>query len=279
MFVELRRAAGGGSVFLLLCWLCPSPARAQKQDAAKRTHALEVMKAGAADRDPDTRRQVALALSLGRSTPEVISMMRALVKDGDSLVRQAALDTVGELGDQKLAPAAEAALDDDVAEVVFAAARALYRLHDPAGKSTLIAVVEKEQKVQSNPLRVKLRNMIRRMKTPRSAFFLAVEQGAGFIPVPGMGAGISAMSALLNDENFSGRATALLLLATDKSAEVRALIEQAFMDDDWSMRAAAVQLVAQPQNVRWRPRLIPAIDDTNKKVRFRAAAVYLRVTR
>jgi len=45
------------------------------------------------------------------------------------------------------------------------------------------------------------------------------------------------------------------------------------------MRAAAVQLVAQPQNVRWRSRLIPAIDDTNKKVRFRAAAVYLRVTR
>jgi len=87
------------------------------------------------------------------------------------------------------------------------------------------------------------------------------------------------MSALLNDENFSGRATALLLLATDKSAEVRALIEQAFMDDDWSMLAAAVQLVAQPQNVRWRPRLIPAIDDTNKKVRFRAAAVYLRVSR
>jgi HEAT repeat protein len=69
------------------------------------------------------------------------------------------------------------------------------------------------------------------------------------------------------------------LLAADKSADVRALIEQAFFDDDWSMRAAAVQLVARPQNVRWQPKLIPALDDTNKKVRYRAAAIYLRVNR
>jgi len=143
----------------------------------------------------------------------------------------------------------------------------------------LIAVVEKEQKAESNPLRIRLRNLIRRMKTPRSAVFLAVEQGAGFIPVPGMGEGISAMSALLNDENCSPRATALLLLASDKSADVRALIEQAFVDDDWSMRAAAVQLIARPQNALWRTRLLPALHDTNKKVRFRAAAVYLRFSR
>jgi HEAT repeat protein len=94
-----------------------------------------------------------------------------------------------------------------------------------------------------------------------------------------MGEGISAMSALLNDENFSPRATALLLLAADKSADVSALIGQAFLDEDWSMRAAAVQLVVRPQNARWRPRLTPAVDDSNKKVRFRAAAVYLRVNR
>ena len=255
------------------------PAGGSKPGVGEKPHALEVLKNGAIDRDPDTRRQVAVALSLGRASDPVNTIVASLIKDGDSYVRQAALDTAGELGDKKLAPAAAAALNDDVAEVVFAAARALYRLRDPAGKSTLIAVVEKEQKAESNPMRIKLRNLIRRMKTPRSAFFLAVEQGAGFIPVPGVGAGISAMSALLNDENFSSRATALLLLAADKSADVRALIEQAFSDDDWSMRAAAVQLVARPQNARWQPRLIPAFDDTNKKVRYRAAAIYLRVNR
>ncbi len=263
----------------MVTMLCQVPAGGSKPAVAEKAHALEVLKNGAIDRDPDTRRQVAVALSLGRASDPVNTLVTSLIKDADSYVRQAALDTAGELGDKKLTPAAEAALNDDVAEVVFAAARALYRLHDAAGKSTLIAVVEKEQKAESNPLRVKLRSLIRRMKTPRSAFFLAVEQGAGFIPVPGVGAGISAMSALLNDENFSSRATALLLLAPDKSADVRALIEEAFSDDDWSMRAAAVQLVARPQNARWRPQLIPALDDTNKKVRYRAAAIYLRVSR
>jgi hypothetical protein len=43
------------------------------------------------------------------------------------------------------------------------------------------------------------------------------------------------------------------------------------------MRAAAVQLVTRPKNARWRPRLIPLIDDSSKKVRYRASAVYLRV--
>jgi len=255
------------------------PARGEKAPASGQARALAVLQAGAADRDPDTRRQVALALSLSRVSPVVNALVEALVKDSDSLVRQAALDTVGELGDRKLAAPARAALDDDVAEVVFAAARALYRLHDPAGKSTLIAVVEKEQQAESNPLRVKLRNLIRRMKTPRSALFLAVEQGAGFIPVPGAGEGISAMSALLNDQSFSARATALLLLANNTAPDVRALVDQAFADDDWSMRAAAVQLAARPKNARWRARLAPLLDDSDKRVRFRAATVYLRVNR
>jgi HEAT repeat protein len=84
---------------------------------------------------------------------------------------------------------------------------------------------------------------------------------------------------MLNDEGFSARATALLLLASDPSPDVRMAIEQAFLDDDWSMRATAVQLVVRPQNARWRNRLIPLIDDSSKKVRFRAASAYLRVNR
>jgi len=132
----------------------------------------------------------------------------------------------------------------------------------------LIAVLEKEHQAESNPLRIRLRNLIRRMKS------------AAFCGIPGSGAGSRFYPrALLNDENFSPRATALLLLASDKSADVRALIEQAFVDDDWSMRAAAVQLIARPQYALWRTRLLPALHDTNKKVRFRAAAVYLRFSR
>lgn len=242
-------------------------------------HAVEVLDQGAHDRDPETRRQVALALSLSRTSAPVISLLEALVQDSDYLVRQATLDTLGELGNRKLTRLAKPALDDDVPEVLFAAARALNRLGDPAGKSMLLSIVEKEEKAKSNPLRLKFRNLVRRTKTPRSVFFLAVEQGSGFIPVPGIGAGISAMSAMLSDEGFSARATALLLLSSDSSPDVRREIEQAFMDEDWSLRAMAVQLAARRENARWRTRLIPLIDDSSKKVRFRAAVVYLRLSR
>jgi HEAT repeat protein len=269
-------------VFLFSCILISCEAThcfGQKPDSRQAVHALEVLQLGAADRDPDTRRQVALALSLSRTSAPVISLLETLVKDSDYLVRQATLDALGELGDRKLSRLAEPALEDDIPEVMFAAARALNRLRDPAGKSMLLAIVEREQKAQSNPLRVKFRNLMRRTKTPRSAFFLAVEQGTGFIPVPGAGEGVSAMSAMLNDEGFSARATALLLLAADPAPDVRMVVEEAFLDEDWSMRATAVQLVTRSPYASLRPRLIPLVDDSSKKVRFRAASAYLRVNR
>lgn len=245
--------------------------------ASSTQQAMEILQHGASDKEPVTRRQVALALSLSRSMTPIVRLLETLVTDSDHLVRIATLDTIGELGDPKLTRLAQPRLSDDVPEVMFAAARALYRLRDPSGQSMLLSIVEKEEKAKSNPLRAKFRDFLRRAKAPRSAFFLAVEQGSGFIPLPGAGAGLSAVSALLNDESFSPRATALLLLASDKAPDVREAIDQAFTDEDWSMRAVAVQLVARPENKQWRPRLETLLNDSSSKVRFRAAAVHLRV--
>jgi len=261
------------ALFLLLCVV--SFGLGQTPEATVR--AREVLRVGIADKEPNVRREVAIAMSLIRSSDASVEMLKSLTKDKDHLVRQSAIDSLGELGDKKLISVIQPALDDEVPEVVFAAARALFRLGSTEGERVLLAVYEKEEKAKSGLIKAKMRSALRRLKTPQSALFFAVQQGAGFLPVPGVGEGISAVGNMLNDANFSPRATALLIMSTSKSQDFKAALDLAFGDDDWSVRAAAIQLTIKPENARWRPRLVKLLDDSNRKVRYRAAAVHLRL--
>lgn len=263
--------------WILLCVLPGQVARAQNSDRSSADRARAVLKAGATDADPDTRREVAVALSVIASRDPAADLLAALAKDKDSLVREAAIVSIGELKDRRLAQPAVDDLDDSVPEVVYAAARTLFELKRPEGKEVLMEIVEKEVKAKSGLVHAKMRDVTRRMKRPKSAILFVARQGVGFIPVPGVGEGFSALSALVTDADFSARATALLVLGSDSSSGVRMLIEQAFSDDEWSMRAAAVQIAASRHERQWRSRLIPLFDDTNRRVRYRAAASYLRL--
>lgn len=241
-------------------------------------HARAVLKQGAEAADPDVRREVAVALSLPARRDPSVDLLVKLAADKDHLVREAALLSMGELRDPRLAEAALKALDDDVPEVAFAAARTLFTLNQPGGRQLLLDIVQKEARAETGFVRAKLRDVARRMKRPKSAMLFVAQQGVGFIPVPGLGEGFSAMSALVGDPDFSARATALLVLAADPSPEVRGEIEQAFNDTDWSMRAAAVQIAASRNQRAWRFRLAPLFEDSNRRVRYRAAAAFLRLS-
>jgi HEAT repeat protein len=241
-------------------------------------HARAVLEQGAADGDPDTRREVALALGMLPRRDPSVRLIQKLAADKDHLVREAALNSIGELHDPGLAKTALNALDDDIPEVAYSAARTLFQLHQPEGKQLLLDIVEKEAKAKTGFLRAKLRDVTRRMKRPKSAALFVVQQGVGFVPVPGLGEGFSALSSLVGDPDFSARATTLVILSSDKSPEVRAEIEEAFNDSDWSMRAAAIQIAASRYERPWRFRVIPLVEDTNRRVRYRAAACFLRLS-
>jgi HEAT repeat protein len=254
------------------------PAAPQTQDSTPVRSARTVLEQGAADPGPDVRREVAVALGLLSRRDPSTNLLAKLAADKDHLVREAALVSIGELGDSRLAKPAHGALDDEVPEVAFAAARTLFKLNQPEGKQLLLEIVQKEVRAKSGFVRAKLRDVVRRMKRPKSAMLFVVQQGVGFIPVPGVGAGFSAMSSLVSDPDFSARATALLVLSSDRSPEVRNEIEQAFNDSDWSMRAAATQIAASRNQRVWRLRLVPLFEDTNRRVRYRAAAAFLRLS-
>jgi HEAT repeat protein len=263
------------AALLFACLL--SPATSQTPESTPVHHARSVLEQGATDADPDTRREVALALGMLPRRDVSVSLLEKLAADKDHLVRETAMVSIGELRDIRLAKTAQTALDDDVPEVAFAAARTLFKLNQPEGKQLLLEIVQKEAPAKSSFIKAKIRDVARRMKRPKSAVLFVAKEGVGFVPVPGLGEGFSALNSLAGDPDFSARATALVVLSSDKSAEVRSQIEDAYNDGDWSMRAAAIQIAASRNERTLRFRIIPLVEDTNRRVRYRAAACFLRL--
>ncbi|MBI2688042.1 MAG: HEAT repeat domain-containing protein [Acidobacteria bacterium] len=245
--------------------------------AATIEDARKALTDAAHSKEGDERRETALALSLVPAKDPAAALLEDMLKDKDYLVRVAALDTLGELNDKNRVGLLKSALSDDVPEVAFAAAKALYTMKDPAGLEALESVYEGEIKAKSGFFKKEMMNSWRRLKTPRSAFLFAVQRGVGFVPVPGIGAGYNALLGMLSDAEFSARAVSLLMVCGEKGKVCDKLLASSFADEDWTVRAAAVHIVATKQLVAMKPKLAELISDKKQKVRLRAAAAYLRM--
>lgn len=240
-------------------------------------NARKTLTEAAHSKEGDQRREAALALSLVPAKDPVVSLIDDMLTDNDYQVRVAAVDTLGELNDKSRLPLLRSALSDDVPEVAFAAAKALYTVKDPAGVQALESIYQGERKGRSSFFKKGIRDSMRRLKTPRSAFLFTVENGLGFVPVPGLGAGYNALLGVLADAEFSARAVSLLTVCTIKSKTCDDMLSSAFEDEDWTVRAAAVHIVAAKNIGAMKPNLAELIGDKKNKVRLRAAAGYLRM--
>ncbi|HLK62814.1 MAG TPA: HEAT repeat domain-containing protein [Bryobacteraceae bacterium] len=250
------------------------PAAAAVTDA----QCVELLRHALDARNPDTRKQGVVALSLAAENETMQKRLEAMLQDKDVEVRLTVVGGLAELRSKSAIAALHQALEDEVPEVSFAAAKALWSLHDAKGKEALIAVLQGESKTASNFLTKQKRDALRMMLTPRTTFLYALRQGVGFVPVPGLGEGISSMQALLTDPGVSGRATAALLLGKDKDRATIDGLQDALMDKDWRVRAAAVHSLALQNDPAMMPILAPLIEDDKEEVRLRAAAGFLRLS-
>jgi HEAT repeat protein len=230
------------------------------------------------NKNPDTRKQAVVALSLAATRDSAYAKLEGMLHDKDVEVRLAVVASLAEVDTASARAALRQALNDDVPEVSFAAAKALWALHDPAGEQALLAVLSRQSKASSNYLSRQKREALRMMHTPRVLFLFAARTGAGFAPVPGLGQGISSMQALLTDPGVSGRAAAALLLGRDKSQVTLDALKDALLDMDWSVRAAAVHSLALRDDPTLKKDLEPLLDDGKEPVRLRAAAGVLRLS-
>ena len=251
----------------------PSPAPAVARDEQCR----DILEKSLKDKNPDTRKQAAIALSLVGSTDPYPAQLEALLDDKDVETRLAAVASLSDLKNDRTIAALHKALNDEVPEVSFAAARSLWALQDPEGKQVLLAILSGESKASSGYFAKQKRDALRMMHTPKPMFLFALRTGAGLAPVPGLGAGVSSMQALLSDPSVSGRATAALLLEKEKDPQTLAALKEALQDKDWSVRAAAVHALVLRDQPAFQADIVPLLDDKTEGVRLRAAAGYLRL--
>jgi HEAT repeat protein len=241
--------------------------------------ANNLLAAAAIDKNPDTRKEAAAALSLAGANEPYITQLASLIEDKDLYVRLAALNSTVDVRKKDAIPALNKALYDETPEVSFAAAKALWSLGDPAGRGALLGVVSGENKTASSAMTVKKRDMLRLFHTPTGLMMFAFQTGVGFAPVPGLGAGVSSLTLILSDAGVSGRAASLLLLSTERSPEVLQAIREGLHDKDQSVRSAAVHALAVRDDPALMEELAPLMDDAKEKdsVRLRAAAGYIRL--
>ncbi|MBZ5576614.1 MAG: HEAT repeat domain-containing protein [Acidobacteriia bacterium] len=259
-------------------WLLLAPFLLFRALAATSADCERILDQALQDKNPDTRKQAAVALSLAGSRGFLLPHLEEMVHDKDVEVRLAVVASLSQVQNKPAHQALRQALEDPVPEVSFAAAKALWALHDPAGEQALLAVLARESKTSSSFFTREKRDTLRMLHTPRTLFLFALLQGAGMAPVPGLGEGISSLQALLNDPDISGRAAAALLLGKDQSPAALDALRQALQDKDWSVRAAAAHSVALRNDPALRADLEPLLTDKKQGVRLRAAAGFLRLS-
>ena len=228
--------------------------------------------------NPETRKHAVLALSLTSGRGVLFDQLVHMLQDKDVEVRQAVVASLADVKSERAAAALREALEDTVPEVSFAAARALWARHDRAGRAALLAVLGGESKSSSNFFSKQKRDALRMMHTPRTTLLFAVQHGAGFIPVPGLGVGVASMQGILASSGVPGRALAALLLGADRDPATIEALRDALADKDSSVRAAAVHSISLRNDPALKKELEPLLQDDNEAVRLRAAAGCLRLS-
>ena len=228
--------------------------------------------------NPETRKQAVLALSLTSGRGALFDQLVDMLQDKDVEVRLSVVASLADVKSERATAALRTALEDTVPEVSFAAARALWARHDRAGRAALLAVLGGENKSSSNFFSKQKRDALRMMHTPRTTFLFAVQQGVGFVPVPGLGEGIASMQGILAGSGVPGRASAALLLGADRNPATIEALRDALSDEDSSVRAAAVHSISLRNDPALKKELVPLLTDDKESVRLRAAAGYLRLS-
>jgi HEAT repeat protein len=240
--------------------------------------ARNILDIGLSSHDPSVRVEAIAATGMIAKSDSVRKRIEGFLTDKDANVRIAATETLADLGFQESIPALEKTLEnDEVPEVQFAAAKALYRLHDPKGKQALEDVINGTISTKSSLLDRQKRRFVSSFSSVHGATIYLLSTGGGFVPIPGAGMGLGEVAHIMSDTALTPRATAVLLLGRERGPDIDKILRDALSDKDWTVRATAALTIALTARREMREDIAPLLDDNDQKVRFRAAGAYLHL--
>jgi HEAT repeat protein len=181
-------------------------------------------------------------------------------------VRLAAAVALGSMHARHANSELEKALDDSEPTVVLAAANSLLLLNDDAGYDVYYAVLTGEKRANKGLIKEQLDTL----KDKKKMAELGFEEGIGFIPFAGIGYEI--FKTVTKDDSSPVRAAAAKKLAHDPKPDSAEALVTAATDKNWTVRAAALEAIAQRGDRSLVPRIAAALDDDKDLVRFTAAA-------
>ncbi|MCU1334996.1 MAG: lyase domain protein repeat-containing protein [Bryobacterales bacterium] len=237
----------------------------------------ETLTKGIQDGDPEHRQKAVSAVGTIGAVPEAVQLVAQALHDKNTLVRQKAAATLGEMGSPEAIPYLKAALDDGP-EVSFTAAKSLWTLGDPDSHEILWQVMQGERKDTPGFLQGALRNAKHRLRPSELALTGAKEAAGLFGPASmGIEAAQEIVKATKEGSGAPGRVVVAEILAKDSDPYNVTLLEWALGDGSWEVRAAVAKALGECGNRETVPKLAPLLNDDRHAPRYMAAAAIIKL--
>ena len=139
-----------------------------------------------------------------------LSLLEEMLNDKDVEVRLAAITSLADWKTRESRERAEQSTQRRGPGSQFRRCQGALRVHDPAGKRALLAILERrEPRVSSGFLTKQKRDALRMLHTPRTTVMFGVKEGIALRAGAGLGRGSSRRyTACSRDPGVSGRAMA-----------------------------------------------------------------------
>jgi HEAT repeat protein len=257
-----------------ICLLCLSPAALLSTGVE--IGSWDILKQGIAEHNISNRAQAITALGSIGATPQVVEMIVGALKDKDAVVRQTAAAVLGEMQARRALPNLKQALNDESAEVSFAAARSLWQMGDQSGRDILCQVLMGDRKTGPGMIEGGMRDAKRKLHSPAALAKIGIDQAAGFLGPFSMGVWFA--EDFMKDKGASARALSAKLLAMDPDPGSVQELELALDDKNSAVRAAAARALGERAVRDEIPKIQPLLLDGNDGVRYMAAAAIIRLS-